>query len=337
MSNGMSAKGGSASGGKTKIIGFFVSLAKRENITALGVIVAVAGISFVLAFATAGFARYRNLQLAKEKRHSAYEDELRRLSGLTVNLAPAPDPTADWKIYENKKYNFSIKYPRDWQTPRENSAGKEENYLLKISFDEKGIVSKNGGKGFDVFIYSAAKFPGPIGTDNLKKKSENAANEDCPNIDDITLGEKAYQAKEVNIKKNNPCWEETFFYSLTQQGYTFNIVPRLDGGFNIKDFDEKIPLVKTFPIFYDIVSTLDFAQENSLVQAPRRMIQRAASPPRVRYASGASCAHKKDKPRNSKTKGKHMDEDCCPDPDEWPNPRCAYSSDGLGLMRSGPK
>lgn len=319
------------------MLSFFKQLARRENITALGMIVAISGISLVLALATAGFSRYRNLQLAKEKRHSAYEDELRQLSGLTVNLAPVPDPTADWKIYENKNYRLSLKYPQNWQPPRESFAGKGENYLLKISFDEKGIVSEKGGKGFDVFIYSAAKFPGPLGTDNLKKKNEGVASEDCPDFNDITLGEKAYQAKEMNIKKNNPCWEETFFYSLTQQGYTFNIVPRLDGGFNIKDFDEKIPLVKTFPMFYDIVSTLDFAEQESVAQIPKKIVQKVVSVPKVRYTSGASCAHKNDHPRNSKTKGKHMDEDCCPDPDEWPNPRCAYSGGALGLMRSGPK
>lgn len=26
-----------------------------------------------------------------------------------------PDPTADWKTYENKDYGFSFKYPRDWE------------------------------------------------------------------------------------------------------------------------------------------------------------------------------------------------------------------------------
>ncbi|MDI6778252.1 MAG: hypothetical protein QMD77_03600 [Patescibacteria group bacterium] len=312
-------------------------IGSRHSITALSMIVAITGVSFALSFLAAEFARFKNLEEAKQKRHSAYEDELRRLSGLTTNLAPAPDPTADWKTYSSQRFHIFLKYPDSWQPPRESFSGKEDNFLLKISFDEKGIVSENGGKGFDIFVYSTARFPGPVGTDNLKKKNEDVVAESCLDFDDITLGEKAYQAKEVNIKENNPCWEETFFYSLTENGYTFNIIPRQKENKNIFEDRKKIDILRTFPEFYDVVSTLDFAEAESFTQIPKKAVQKATSAPKVRYTSGASCAHKKDKPRKSKTKGKHMDEDCCPDPDEWPNPRCAYSGGGLGLMRSGPK
>jgi hypothetical protein len=50
-----------------------------------------------------------------------------------------------------------------------------------------------------------------------------------------------------------------------------------------------------------------------------------------------SCAEKNDHPGYSDTKGKHMDEDCCPDPDEWPKPGCVYSSSGRALMLKGRK
>lgn len=36
------------------------------------------------------------------------------------------------------------------------------------------------------------------------------------------------------------------------------------------------------------------------------------------------CPFPNEKPHNSPRKGHHMDEDCCMDPDEWPNPRCQY-------------
>jgi hypothetical protein len=32
----------------------------------------------------------------------------------------------------------------------------------------------------------------------------------------------------------------------------------------------------------------------------------------------------------------HEDEDCCPDPDEWPEPGCIYDARGLALMLKGP-
>lgn len=50
-----------------------------------------------------------------------------------------------------------------------------------------------------------------------------------------------------------------------------------------------------------------------------------------------SCAEKNDHPSYSDSKGKHMDEDCCPDPDEWPKPGCTYSPSGRALMLKGPK
>jgi hypothetical protein len=51
-----------------------------------------------------------------------------------------------------------------------------------------------------------------------------------------------------------------------------------------------------------------------------------------------SCAEKNyGHPSMSDTKGKHMDEDCCPDPDEWPKPGCRYDAHGYSIMLSGPK
>ena len=39
-------------------------------------------------------------------------------------------------------------------------------------------------------------------------------------------------------------------------------------------------------------------------------------------------------PSESDTKGKHVDEDCCPDPDEWPKPGCVYDAKGYSIMLS---
>ncbi len=61
--------------------------------------------------------------------------------------------------------------------------------------------------------------------------------------------------------------------------------------------------------------------------------------PKKETSKAISCKDErdgKDHPKNSTTKGKHMDEDCCPDPDEWPKPGCVYSHKGLALMLSGP-
>jgi hypothetical protein len=63
----------------------------------------------------------------------------------------------------------------------------------------------------------------------------------------------------------------------------------------------------------------------------KRAANLATNPARI------SCKESNDgHPSYSDTKGKHMDEDCCPDPDEWPEPGCIYSARGLALMLKGP-
>jgi hypothetical protein len=43
------------------------------------------------------------------------------------------------------------------------------------------------------------------------------------------------------------------------------------------------------------------------------------------------CNHKNDHPsKSNKGKGKHLDMECCLDPDEYPNPNCYYSPDKYG-------
>ncbi|MDP1846143.1 MAG: hypothetical protein Q8L09_05420 [Candidatus Moranbacteria bacterium] len=322
---------------RKKIKKIFKRLGNRHNITAVGTILAIGGISMAMALVAASFSRARGDQIKAKNRQSAYADELKKLSGITTNLEQVPDETASWQVYDSQKYNFSIKYPPDWQTPKETSPDSESKYLLKISFNSQANSKGESRNGFDVFIYSSSKFTNYLGTDNLVQKSGNIEQQDCPHFDDITLGESGYPAKEINVTAEDPCWEETFFYSLTKNGFTYNIVPRSGNKYDIKNFDEKISLVKILPQFYDIVSTLNFTEKESVAQTSKRVVQKAVSPPKARYTAGAKCNHKNDHPRKSKTKGKHIDEDCCPDPDEWPNPRCAYSSGGLGLMRSGPK
>lgn len=50
------------------------------------------------------------------------------------------------------------------------------------------------------------------------------------------------------------------------------------------------------------------------------------------------CEKKNDKPHESgQGSHPHMDMECCPDPDEWPNPHCYYTPEQLSRMRKPPK
>jgi len=327
----ISAKGGSASGGKK----FSRRIANRENITAIGIMVAIGGVIAIMMGTVYFFERYNGTKAQKESRHNAYEDEIRRLSGITTNLESVPDPTANWKNFDGAKYNFSLKYPTNWNVS-ENANDPRGKYLDKISFSDTSA----GNQGFDIYVYDSGKFSDPKTTDNLEKINQSASTADCPAFDEITLGQDKYSAKEINITAGNPCWKETFFFSISRGSYTYNIVPRSGSNFDVPNFDEKVSLVKILPEFYDVVSTISISDQSTQVgkmfQASKKIYTEAAQP-RVRFTAGGSCAHKNDHPSYSKKgKGKHMDEDCCPDPDEWPNPGCAYSGSALSLMLGGP-
>jgi hypothetical protein len=322
---------------KKKIKKIYKRLGNRQNITAIGIILVVGGISLAMALVAAGLSRSRGNQIEKENRQSAYKDELKKLSGITTNLEQIPDQTANWNTYDGQKYLFSIKYPLDWQTPKETLPDSDSKYLLKISFEGQADSKGESQTGFDVFIYSSSKFPDYLGTDSFVQKNENIDPQNCIQFYDITLGDSGYPAKEINVPAKDPCWEETFFYSLTENGFTYNIVPHSGNKYDIKNFDERTNLLRVLPQFFDIVSTLNLAKKENFAQTSQRIVQRTVAPPRPRYTSGGHCPAKHDHPSYSnKGKGKHMDEDCCPDPDEWPNPRCAYSGNALGVMMSGP-
>lgn len=316
---------------RKRIKKFAKRIVHRENITAVSMIVIFGFVSLSLGFASFVFSYWRGWQTeesTKTQKNSAYLDELRRLSGITTELKAVPDVTASWKTYESEKYGFSIKYPTNWSVSAGRPQDPEKKYLEAVTF------SSGKDKGFYVYVYSASQFPGPEGTDDLLKKNEKIPAEACSRFTDISLGEEGYPAKEIDVKGGDPCYEETFFYSLAKDGYRYNIVP-LEAGYNISDYDDKVTLIKAFPEFYDIVSTFGLNEKANVASTTRKVVQKTVAAPRARFTSGASCRHKNDHPRKSKQgKGKHMDEDCCPDPDEWPNPGCAYSGKGLGIMIS---
>ena len=319
---------------RKKIKKFSRRLTNRENITALGLLVAVAGVVAMLAGVVFVSAEYNGMKTAKDSKHNAYEDEIRELSGITTNLEPVPDLTTNWKTFSSEKYKVSIKYPSDW-TAGEQTTDPVGKYLDKISFTNNRAFSQY--QGFEIFVYDSSKYKDPAATDNLVKKDPAANTSDCSSFDDITLGEEQYPAKEINIAASNPCYKETFFYSLTKGQFTYNLIPHFGNSFNIAGYNDKISLIKVFPRFYDIVSTINISSDESIVGTSRKFFA-AAAKPRVMFTAGARCSHKNDHPSYSnKGKGKHMDEDCCPDPDEWPNPRCAYSGSQLGVMKATPK
>ncbi len=266
---------------------------------------------------------YKNKIIEKMQTETISQENKQRIS---VSLPYSADIAVNWKTFESKQYGFFIKYPTDWEYTEnfpDNSASK---YKSKIAFRYKPGINKDI-KGLDIYIYEGGEFSDPVVTNNITRKKLKVNSEICSRFNDVTIGEGIYPAKEIYIL-NDPCFRNTYFYSLTKDKYTYNIVPLPASGFNDLSYDGKKEIGLYFPEFFNILSTFKFKDEKE---------NKIIIPHRV-YTAKESCAKKNDHPHKSKQgKGLHIDEDCCIDPDEWPNPRCAYSAKSLGIAHDPPK
>jgi len=252
---------------------------------------------------------------------------------ITVNLPSIKDDTTNWKTYRDDRSGFSIKYSDHWNDPKILDSKEGTKYLKKILFDNGLSSSDEKYNGFAVFIYDAKDYPNPVGTDSLEPKtSVDFQQSDCSKAEfgEASLGEEGYPAQEVDIVSDNECFRETYFFSMTRGNYTYNIVPLIGSVNNSITEGIKSDIISFFPKFFEITSTI-------LVPLPEKQVEEKPDPgklnvvkkkpvePRRSLVHLAKCAHKNDHPRKSRTKKhRHMDEDCCMDPDEWPNPRCQY-------------
>jgi len=250
---------------------------------------------------------------------------------INVNLPVVVDDTIMWKTYEDKKTGFSIKYPDNWPDPKPEESQKGSNYLQKITFSNGLEANNKRYKKYEIYAYDSKKFPGPVGTDNLiSKGAEKYETNDCDKLEfqEAVLGEGDYPGQEVNIYPNDKCFLETYFFSVARGDYTYNIIPTVAETDNPFEVGKKPDVIAAFPKFFEILSTLVIPEQKQGTQQEKQVIQkkiieRKVQPHRVLIRK-ASCAIKNHHGKKSKTKGHHMDEDCCIDPDESPNPRCQY-------------
>lgn len=234
-----------------------------------------------------------------------------------------------WKIYKNTAYSFTLKYPEDWPEPAVVKPEEGKKYKFKVSFRNSAEEGKNQ-KGFDIYIYRLLKSDNSIQpdyTDNLTKKDTAAEDySNCGEIGTAYLGENKYPAMEMYYLKNDPCFAEAYYLVLEKGVYIYDIVPVPRGGINYDGYDGRVKVAETLPEFKKILDSFNFIQ---VVAKKTTVVKRITAPKPVaktRNVGGKRmCAHKSDKPRKSKTnKKKHMDMECCLDPDEYPNPWCTY-------------
>ena len=248
---------------------------------------------------------------------------------ISVNLPSVSDDTSNWKIYRDDLTGFSVKYPDRWDNPEVKKPTSGKKFLEYISFDNGMEAANEKYKGFKIYVYDADKIAGPAGSDNLiPKDSDTLEVNNCAKkeFSVATMGEGDYPAQEVNIDNNDGCFQPAYFFSFTQQGYVYNVIPEVGEQDGPIKAGMKSDIISAFPKFFELISTVAVPEKENPVEksTPARQPVIKRPPPHRTLIHLATCPIKNHHGKKSKTKGRHMDEDCCMDPDEWPNPRCQY-------------
>lgn len=232
-----------------------------------------------------------------------------------------PIDTAGWKTYQNNLYNFEIKYPNGWAEPKEEKfLDPDFAYEYKITFSPDGAQQNGSAEGFTIFIYKTE--PCVDGSNFSNSQNLGLFNQLSSNA---TQQCSTHKAIVINGNSN-------YFYEFSGKIYTFTIFPfHADENNPVlaeNGHDQFKASVRT--VVFDFIpkpenKTIYLAPKNPAVKKTNAVV----------YSGGQKCPHPGQKPQKSQAKGKHVDEDCCPDPDEWPNPVCAYKSPDYAIMLKG--
>lgn len=249
------------------------------------------------------------------------------------------DPVVDttgWQSYTNKWYGFEIKYPSGWPKPLLESATGEVKWEYRYQFRKKETGENTSYLGFDVVIYKVDKVKELFNTDEFPSfKYKMNENEICQFISGQMNESENYSAEEVYIPPDDNCHNPDFFFSLTRDDYIYNIAPVKKETLKISNNPKK-DVIKNFPEFFSAISSFNLINiERPKVQpaTPRRARTSAPMPVAAVKTEGSRlvCSKKNDHPGKSKKgKGRHLDMECCLDPDEYPNPNCYYDPGKYG-------
>lgn len=149
--------------------------------------------------------------------------------------------------------------------------------------------------------------------------------ENCKTIDGHLLETGDYPAEEIYVPTDDACYEATLYFTNTRSQYVYNLVPKFKEGWGLAG-DPAEEIKSHMPEFFAAASTMeliDIVRPKPTIVKPKII---APMPYAYKTVNGRRvCSVKNDHPSKSdKHKGKHMDMECCLDPDEYPNPNCYY-------------
>lgn len=241
-----------------------------------------------------------------------------------------------WKKYQSQWYGFEVKYPNSgWEIPKSLSRSASSKWEYRFQFRKSAESSGelNPYVGFDVVVYSLAKARELFDTEEFPRLKDVSSKGDgtCETIDGHIIETGDYPAEEIYIPPTDNCYEPTLFFSFTKGEYSYNLVPAVRDGFSVSG-DSMIEVADKFPEFFSVASTLDSIDIVRPKPKPPTPKITARYPVSYKKVNGKLvCATKNDKPaKSTKNKKKHLDLECCLDPDEYPNPWCYYDPKKYG-------
>ncbi len=223
--------------------------------------------------------------------------------------------TTNWKTYKDPVYHFTLKYPEGWENPKTKKISDPDfDYEYQVSFGTKDTLAGDNFEGFNLYVFQTGKCGASAGQAN------GSAIPNCStNKSSISVGTSGSE----NILE---------FSSMV---YSYTLVPYIAPENADPNIVKKINLE-----FEEAGKTFQYDSSLSISVPKKPLPPKAATPVGRRgkltgaVASGGKliCPHPNRKPMKSPNQGKHVDEDCCPDPDEYPNIACAYKPSDYKIM-----
>ena len=253
-----------------------------------------------------------------------------------------PD-TKDWKTYQDKKYNFEIKYPSSWADPQAKAVNdKDFAYQYEVRFGTADTLSESDNEGFSVFVTKKDSSDENIDVgDCIASLPETPPNESTPKNQGQSDKNDQCLLYKLKLAGEDPGY---YSYQFMGQDFEYNFFPVLSDSsksslLTTKRMSQFEAAANTFSLDFEAIAL----QKKKTAERLRQQAI-AAEKERIKTLYRPStqksvCVEKHIHPSKSDRQGKHIDEDCCPDPDEWPNLRCKYKSSDFGIMleRSPPQ
>ena len=247
--------------------------------------------------------------------------------------------TASWKTYRNAWYGFTITHPAEWRVQQITKTATKSAAVYRVGFFAPNNNAANGDNaravqsqnGFEVAVYDVRRTPQITDTDEYPKVVATA-HDDCQPLAGRLYETGDYPAEEFYVPFDDPCYDSTLFYMLVDGQYMYTITPIVAAEDGAAE-DQMIAVSQRVPEYFAAVS--QFENIDIVRPKPKPAVVKVDAPQSAWYKRDdlgrKVCAKKNDKPgKSKKDKKKHMDMECCLDPDEYPNPHCYYDPGKYG-------